>query len=521
MNTAEIIQLIQDDAYLRSKLYCRGYLVTNRPVQTDAYPFYGAWSLNRLGPYQILTHPLCGCFLEKRGNDGLCLLGHAYHPASGETSEQKILNKLCDFAPGSPAFYDYVNELTGVFLLLAYSSRELSFLCDAVGLMSVFYTESAEAFYISSHVNLIGDLTGFREDPIVTRLKKGRTFHYFGNQLPGNLTKFREVKRLNPNHYGRVDSTVEQIRFYYPHTLPLSQAEIVRRLRLLLEQTMAVIAEKWERPAISLTGGCDSKTTLAAAHKLYDRFRYFSYDSQPNETPDAKSAAAICSRIGVPHLLYNIPYSDESFANIENIRRIMIWNDGDIVDNRPNDVRKRAYLDQRSDYDVEVKSWASEVGRARYSKRYCGKRSFGKSPSARKCATFYKFLLNRGDVQIARREFRNYLNKYFQAAEERPIPWQDQFYWEWHWPSRDGVILTCEHMFSDCITVPYNNRRILELLLSVPWEDRYRDTVYTAIRAELDPRIDEAAESIVDVNHTKLRSRLEMLYYLVSTGLPY
>lgn len=521
METAEIIRLAEDDAYLRAKLFCRGFLVTNRPVRTEAYPFYGAWSVHSLGPYQILSHPLCGCFLARGEEVQLCLLGHAYDPISGETNEERILDRLSGLAPRSPAFFDYINDLTGVFLLLVYSPEELLFLCDAVGLMSVFYTESPERFYLASHINLIGDLAGFREDPIVSRLKRGRTFHYFGNQLPGNLTKFREAKRLNPNHLGRVGGTVEQIRFYYPHSLALERTELLPRLRELLERTMAVIAEKWERPAISLTGGCDSKTTLSAAHKLYERYLIYSYDSQPNEAPDAKAAQAICSGIGLPHLLYRIPYSDDSFPNIEGIRKIMIWNDGDVVDNHPNDVRKRAFLDRQNDYDVEVKSWASEVGRARYSKRYCGKRSFGKKPTARKCASFYKFLLRRGDVKIVRQEFRRFLEAYYQPAAEGAIPWQDQFYWEWHWPSRDGVILTCEHMFSDCITVPYNNRRVLELLLSAPWEDRYRDALYTAVRKELDPRIDAAAGAVVDVNHTRLRSWLELLYYLVSSYLPY
>ena len=50
---------------------------------------------------------------------------------------------------------------------------------------------------------------------------------------------------------------------------------------------MALIPKKWERPAISLTGGCDSKTTLACARGNYEKYTYFSYDSQKNELPDA------------------------------------------------------------------------------------------------------------------------------------------------------------------------------------------------------------------------------------------
>ena len=75
-------------------------------------------------------------------------------------------------------------------------------------------------------------------------------------------------------------------------------------------------------------------------------------------------------------------------------------------------------------------------------------------------------------------------------------------------------------MFSDDITVPYNNRRVLELLLSVPEEDRIKDSVYTMLRNRLDKRIDAATEAIVDVNHTSSRAKREVLYYNVNRFLP-
>lgn len=521
MKTVQIKALVEKDEYLRSKLFCRGYLITDRRVDGDSYPFYGKWKRGSVGRYTVLTHPQQSFYHETDGKVEICLIGHAYHLPSGEINESNILRELLKLSGDRDGFFTYFNGLTGVFCLALAFPDKLIIINDAVSLQTVYYTEDARGFCASSHINLIGDLAGFVEDEYVSRLKKTRNFYLFGNQLPGDISRFSEVKLLIPNHCIRVGEKAEPVRFYNPHGRKLGNEEIIKQTSELLQKTMRLIADKWERPAISLTGGCDSKTTLAATNGLYDRYMYFSYDSQPNEVPDVQAARAICDDLGLPFVFYKIPYSDDELDRIEGIRQILMWNGGDIRANNPNDVRKRAYLDKISDFDVEVKSWASEIGRERYSKRYLGKKSFGKIPKPRKCTTFYKFLTNRKAVNETDKVFADFIDRYYKPDPNMPIPWQDQFYWEWHWPSRDGITLSCEHMFSDVITVPYNNRLILELLLSPSQDDRYRDTVYTEIRSRLDPRIDGACEGVVDVNHSKKRARLELLYYRVNNLLPY
>lgn len=521
MDRVAVKAIVEQDRYLQSKLFCRGFLITDADhVDYSKYPFYGAWEVTALNSrYTIVRHRDLPLYVKVAGDVLVGIVGHAYDPISEQISEDDILSELIKAADEEGAFFEKINALTGVFCVFRVIGNRLMVLNDAVGLLSVFYGTMGNHTYISSHVNLIGDLLGLSEDPRITRLKACKTFHYFGNQLPGIATPFSQVKRLSPNHYILVENSVEQCRFYTPHVV--GEADVTAKVTALLCKTMTLISQKWARPAISLTGGCDSKTTLACACDNYDKYTYFSYDSQKNERPDALAAAQICRALGLPHTFYKIPYEDADIENIEAIRAVLLWNGGNVRYNNANDVRKRAYLDRLDDFDVEVKSWASEIGRSRYTKRYNGRRKFGPVPTARKCTTFYKFLLmDRKAVAISDSFFSEYLQDYFVADEESPIPWQDQFYWEWHWPSRDGVCLTAEHMFSDEITVPYNNRYILELLLSVSEEDRICDAVYTRIREQMDHRIDKAAEAVVDVNHTNIRAICEDMYYIANNILP-
>lgn len=518
MEKKEVVGILEKYPNYREKLFCRGFMVTDdETLDLGSYPFYGTWNEKRFGKHRIISHPQENTVW----NNNYCVIGHAFNPVRRIKDENELLRIIAD-AKNQQDVYDFVNELTGVFILLEFEEKGIRFLADPTGLQSVFYSYNGENYYIASHCKLIGDFLNLQTNDYITELCNAKYFRLFGNQLPGNLTQFSEVKRYVPNHVVLIDTSVTERRFYWPHLLSMNKFEIESNLIDLLCATMEIIPQKWDKPAISLTGGCDSKTTLACAVNEQSKYRYFSYDSQKNEKPDAEAAHDICKALGLDHLLYAIPYSDDKIPDIDIIRAIISWNCGDLVTNNENDIRKRAFLDAIDDFDVEVKSWASEIGRSRYTKKYGGRKKFGKDPSPRLCTTFYKFLFfDRQLVNKTDMVFREYLDKFFESDEYDPIPWQDQFYWEWHLPSRDGITLTGEQRYSSDITVPYNNRKILELLLSVPEKDRIDDTLYLNIRKHLCPKIDESCENIVDANHTRLRAKLENLYLFMNTLLPY
>lgn len=88
------------------------------------------------------------------------------------------------------------------------------------------------------------------------------------------------------------------------------------------------------------------------------------------DKPDAKAAAIIAKAIGVDHKIYSISENDNDFENIYEITKIMEHNLGDIGKVNANDVRKRIYFMNTDKFDVEVKSWVSEIGRANYYKKF-------------------------------------------------------------------------------------------------------------------------------------------------------
>ncbi len=519
---SSIQQLLADCPDKRDKLFCRGYYFTDSDVEPLAYPFYGIWKHEIiLGKWHLLVSPKQTYTIKKQDETTCILIGHAYDPIDGEWQEAVILDHLSRLTQTD--FVEKLNDLTGIFTLIVIKGDIVKLIGDATCMQNAFYTSNNGNIYISSHVNLLGDLLSPERNEYVSRLIKYRFFGLLGNSLPGDLTQFTNIRRLIPNHLVEFTGGGGPIvkRFYWPLKCLTNIAELADRVSAILHQNLRLIGLKFKQPAISVTGGVDSKTTLACANGLYDQFSYFSYVSNPEELVDANAAKTICEKLGIPHKLYSIPEEDSFFEDIEQTRTLLLWNTGNIHANNRNDVRKRHFFEDTTDFDVEVKSWASEIGRAYFSKRFNGRTHFGK-PTARKCTSMYKFFLH--DRKLVRETdavFREYLENYFERHEENPIDWQEQFFWEFRVSSWNGLVITGEHRYSFDITIPYNNRRILALLVSAPIHDRINDTVYKLIRNRMNPKIDKTGIHINNLKHTHLRAKFENMYYSVHSCIPF
>lgn len=524
MDVNDIKLILNQKPKLRNKLFARGFILTNSKLNENEYPFYGLWKKSELNDYTLLTNEKEPSYILEKNNLIIGLVGHAYNPIDFISIESELLERLIDINFPSESFWNEFNKITGNFTLFIIKDKNLYLVGDASGMQTTFYGVKNNQIFISSHTNLIGDLLDLKWDPYIKHLTSYKFFKLLGNSLPGDLTQFKEVKRLIPNHFVSIDSNnnVEVNRFYTPKKKNVTDEEIVDSVSTILSNSLKLIAKKWEKPAISMTGGCDSKTTLSCANGICDQFDYFSYVSSESEEVDAVAANKICSELGLEHKIYTIPDKDEVYKDIEDIRNILFWNSGGIRYNNKNDVRKRIYFSEIDDFDVEIKSWGSEIGRSYYSKRFNERKNFGKQPSPRVCTTLYKFFLHdRKLVKETDNVFKEYIDKYFVLDLHNPVEWQEQFFWEFRVPSWNGLVITGEHRYSFEVTIPYNNRLIYELLLSTLIDNRINDFIYEAIRKKMNSKIDQTGIAVTNLKHTKNREKMENLYYIFNSKIPF
>lgn len=524
-------ELLEQEKYqiYQEYLYTRGYLLTDREgLDLGKYPFYKNWNSISLYKYTVYIHLKQRCVIYEGDNKKFFIIGHCYNPFSEEKEENVIVKSLAEHYKNN-TYIQYLNQLTGNFVT-GYEGKdgELSFTCDATGMLAAYYGKVEGEFYISCYSHLIGDVCNLQFDPYVKKMVDYRFYRLFGKILPGDMSAYENVRHVIPNFLMTYkDGKIEKKRFWPTKKIltDISQEEYEEKIKWsadILNKSLRLISEKWPgKAAISLTGGCDSKTTLSCANGLYDKFEYFSYVSSEAEKVDAEAAEKICKLLGLKHRTYQISDEDSAFDDIEILRAILKRNCGEIGENNKNDVRKRAYFVSHHDFDVEVKSWVSEVVRAYYNKRFI-KKNFPKYPTARYLTAMYKvFFWQRRLVRETDRQFQRYLNEYYTQDIFEKISWTDLIFWEYRVSSWNGLVISNEHSLSFDITIPYNNRILLQTLLGTPLEKRMNDQCHKDIQKLMNKKIAESGILVTNLKHTQRRAQFEKLYLSVQTKIPF
>ncbi len=525
-NICKIKSLLETYPKYKKNLFIRGYLVTNDNMYSDSdFPFYSNWKDYKFGNYNFIVHNQQNLFFHGNDNKNVVLIGNCVNPFSLEYCEESIVKKIFMLINnGIEDAITYINELTGCFVIFYVDSDKISFLSDPAGMLYCCYANFDDKIYISSHVQLIADLYKFEKDDYIKKLEKYKYFYKYGLFFPGDLTQYKGIKRILQNHIFSYDKNeVKFLRFYPAKELKLCQDEneytkLVQDVCNILKNTMNCVAQKWKKPAISLTGGMDSKTTLASANGIYDKFEYYSYITMNGDKIDADAAHKIAKHLNIKHKIFNISENDSDFSDIKIVRTIIQHNNGDYKINN-NDVRKRLFFSENFPYDVEVKSWVSEVARANYYKKF-GFKKMPRNLSPRNMTSMYKvFLYQRKLAVLTDKVFKDFIikAKFYDFPEGYDS--SDMYLWEFRYSAWGGQAITSEHLFSNDIFIPYNNRKLLDLMLRAPLEKRISDEFHEDLIKNGNKNISDTNITITNWNETRSRMYIEKMYYLINSHI--
>ena len=513
--------------HIQKHLFEKGYLITNATIYSlKEYPFYGNWNITSIGNYKFLTYKTVNLFTFEFEKGIAFLIGHAFNPYTMVSNENDILKKLAEVY-STDSYYEYISELTGVFISGIVNGNNIEFLLDASGMQYGCYGKVNNKLYLSSHMRLIGDICNLETDNYVKRLTKYKWYHFMmGNYMPGDITCFREITRVIPNTCVIFDGKNFSVNRFYPNKeIQMCQNdneynEVICEASHILQNTMKLIAEKWQKPAISLTGGIDSNTTFAATNGCYEKYSTFSYVAMYRESVDAEKAKEISDAFGVEHKTYVIPENNSDIPDFGIYKAVFDHNEGDIGTCKDNDARKKITLINSDVCDVEVKSWISETIRA-YAYKYFGRKRFPKRLRAICYTSLYKiFLMNRKLVW----ETDKYFKKYFEHTNLKEHLYNydesDFFVWEMMHGGKCGLNIGVMKSCFD-ITIPYNNRKLLDLLLRVPLEYRISDKHHIDLKKHMNKKLYDMNIRVVNLNETSSRKKMANIYYTINTFLPF
>lgn len=512
---------------LQKHLFEKGFLITNAKIEDpQSYPLYGNWVKNEIGSFDFWVYNSVRLYTYTSSIGTFFLIGHAYNPYTMDYDENIILKKIAGVY-NSANLFPSINELTGIFILGIVKEGEIEFLLDASGMQYGCYGTICDKQYISSHMRLIGDLCGLKTDKYVDNLVNYKWYRYMmGNYMPGDITAFKELKRIIPNTYVKFNGNGFTVSRFYPNAeIKMCQnddeyLQIISEASQLLKNSMELIVKKWNKPAISLTGGIDSNTTFAAANGNYNNYETFSYVSIPRELIDAEKAKEISEHFNVKHKIYHVPECNDEIQDFEIYKMIFDYNQGGIGSSKDDDARKKITLIQNDVCDVEVKSWISETIRA-YAYKYFGRTSFPKSLSARNYTSLYKiFWGNRSLVWQTDQYFKEYFKNTQLKEHLYNYDETDFFVWEMMHGGKCGLNIGVMKSCFD-ITIPYNNRNLLDLLLRVPLEYRISDKHHLDLKKNMNEELFDMNIRVINLNETETRKKMANLYYTINSILPF
>lgn len=443
-------------------LFARGFLLTERP--NPATPAH--WTQARIGAYMLAYDPRNSFYHAVSGGRWAALLGTALDTQTWTLDGGQIVrDALKQLTGGENALFEHLDGLCGRFVLAYGMDGRTCLLTDACGVRSTFYADLPHALAVGSHALLVRKCVS--AGPV--RAIDPAWLGLFGNFLPGHYTPYEGIYFLTPNTLLELETRT--VRRFFPRGA-LAEKTVNDALNevseLLIDQLELLARER--RLAMSLSGGLDSRTTLAFTRRVTDRILYFTYHDDENESQDRgmvlqtdqSLATEIAANLGLKHRLLKLDYK----ANPVGLTAIQHANSF----LRHNHATACAFLANFPPDMLHLSSNLAEIGRAFYRKA-----SFHELPlTPERMAKAYNLKAADNPGVIA--AFGAYAERTSLQELYNYDPY-DIFYWE----HRMGVWHSCIALEHDLIFdtfIIYNCRRVLNLLLAVPVEERINGTMY-------------------------------------------
>lgn len=466
-----------------SLAFKRGFVISNALGEAGAFEkvcensTVTEWTHTYFADWRLLYDPLLKYATVRDNNHGVVVLGLAINPFDKNTTNEAIASKLFEALRISDSkFFDYIDQLTGSFVVLSRTGENVRIIQDAAATKPVFYHFGAgEKTTASSHIQIVADIHKLPVDERAVAILSNEQYKADPSRyLPGLVTPYSGALPLTANSALHLND--RSVRRFFPRE-PLAPRELddtlVTEIADLFRCQMQLLTQNRDI-CIAATGGRDSRLSIAALDGASENSIAFTfhYARSGHLSEDVQIAKKVSEIKGLKFELGDlgsIAKSESFWAAFRRHSPMGIWPDA-----------AKYYLDTFKTDAVHVRSTVSEIGRCFYTKRA------NKLISPDALATIY----SQSDFNkhpMLNTIFSDYIkHTHFDKSLFYNYDWYDMFYWE-HRNSKWQNVLCSEAEMASDVFIPYNNREILKKFLSVPFEDRMASKLHFAVIKKLEP----------------------------------
>lgn len=461
-------------------LFAGGYLLNEgsedlRLPDAVLEELIAGWSSVRLGRYLIRYDGTWRCTHATVGEAEIVMLGTAMDlesPSSSQDAAVEAITAALDVSDA--AFLDRFDSLVGAYVVFTRRGDRYWVLQDTTAMEGLAYDNSGQGTLVASHPALIADIRGYEISELGQlwlpnganpEAKKWKLWAGPWH-LPGVTSPYERVRALTPNT--RLDLASGQVERFFPREPigVLDMDTIVETVAGHLRDALAwVVAEFPDAASVSLSGGLDSRLTLAASKPYVADLRYFTYHfpRHPVHESDLRIARTLAERFDLAHSGWPLKPGRDMRATAADWARTHRGIHG-------NGTVEYSYREHFPTGDLHVRSNVLEVVRG----------YFIKNPVNRK---------DKFDVAKLGRLFRQGTGRTFVPPYEEYVAVtgftmeakQDMHYTDlYHWEQRLGrwhSEVVRRSKISHNTFIIWNSRRVLKLMLARPPEDRWKARV--------------------------------------------
>lgn len=478
-----------------------GYLIRDESAAVPAE--VRRWPAHRLGALTYHLHPRARLHTAERtpGPGRVVLVGDPVDVAAGTVDGTRIGREVLDsWASGGVASaVRHLAYLGGRWTAVLDPSdpgregpAEITVVPDCQATQAVFYSTRA-GLALGSQPALVAGAVGAGPNPASQQMwadlrAARRTGVVF---LPGTMTTHEDVLPLVPNHLLRIrlddgSASVAHERFwpFEDRVERTDTARVVDEFIDYFREHTRLLCGVGPLPVVSLTGGKDSRTTLAAAlpHLREDSFVFTYYNPRDGLVGrgaplDLFTANAVATGVGLQHrvLRWRQPEDGSVFAEIYDrtypVRRGSTGAAHAMWADLPHDL-------------VHLQSIGAELGTTFYTARL-------DVPITPHRLT--QIITNRDDLpaNLEQAAFGDYLD-YAQFSQDAigGYDYHDVFYWEQRM-GKWGYLKYQDGDFSHRMLMPFNARGLIEIMQSLPYPQREGKVLLRAMLGTV-PALDDS-----------------------------
>lgn len=377
---------------------------------------------------------------------------------------------------GEGDFYELLDSLVGRFAVFYEVDGCIRVVGDATAMRPIFYAKRGGL--VASHASLLSevDVTCHEKDELP-----------FSSSMPADTTPYEGVRILLPNFYLAFESG-SVTRFWPREPLKKMSTEKAAHSVLELATASARALSAGRQSWLALTGGLDSRVSLAVMINAGLEPQTFTYGKNAGTRMDRKVASHLASRFGFKH--FEIPTGQPDEELKQALEKAHYWNHHHAAVGP-----LRGFIAEPE--AVVYSSNILEIGQSNYRKLQWRAGIDEPTTAGKMAAVYYRKLSRKAKMEIADFGKDDYIKEVtdrFQCMiDETGGPSKhldpfDDYYWTfrmgtWHGPS------SVEKDFYGEPMNPFNARCIIEPLLSVSDLDQYDLSVFMRLITLVDCRL--------------------------------